>query len=128
MTGNGYDLTLHKTPGPDDGNHLKVFPGGQFSYSESFNGRLGVRFNASTNVALTEQENGTTNYSFSNPAKPTVSGLSFRQAPKISRRDSFGAGIDYKLADSLVFSLRTSGSHFNDEYADRTVTFVVNAA
>ena len=129
LTGNAYALTLRKTPGPDDGNHLKVFPGGKFGYSESFGGRLGVQFNVSTNVAYTEQENGTTNYDFSNPVRgPFITNVSFRQAPKITRRDSFGANLDYRIAEGLVFSLRTAGAHFNDEYADRTVTFQASAA
>ena len=129
LTGNAYNLTLRKTPGPDDGNHLKVFPGGKLSYSESFGGRVGVQLNFSTNVAYTEQENGTTNYDFSDPVRgPFIANVSFRMAPKISRRDSFGANFDYKLTEGLVFSLRTAGAHFNDEYADRTVTFLASAA
>jgi TonB-dependent receptor len=129
LTGNAYALTLRKTPGPDDGNHLKVFPGAKFSYSESFDGRLGVQLNVSTNTAYTEQENGTTNYDFSNLARgPFITNVSFRVAPKITRRDSFGASFDYRIAEGLVFSLRTTGAHFNDEYADRTVTFLASAA
>ena len=129
LTGNAYDLTLRKTPGPDDGNHLKVFPGGKLSYSESFGGKVGVQLNVSTNIAYTEQENGTTNYDFSDPVRgPFITNVSFRMAPKISRRDSFGANFDYKIAEGLVFSLRTAGAHFNDEYADRTVTFQASAA
>jgi len=129
LTGNAYALTFRKTPGPDDGNHLKIFPGAKFSYSESFAGKLGVQFNVSTNTAYTEQENGTTNYDFSNLTRgPYITNVSFRVAPKITRRDSFGANFDYKIAPGLVFSLRTAGSHFNDEYADRTLTFQASAA
>ncbi len=129
LTGNAYALTMRKTPGPDDGNHLKVFPGSKFNYSESFGGRIGVQFNVSSNIAYTEQENGTTNYDFTNPTRgPFITNVSFRQAPKITRRDSFGASFDSKLADGLVFSLRVTGAHFNDEYADRTVTFQASAA
>src|SRR6185369_7844202 len=129
ISANTYAFTLHKTPGPDDGRHLKAFPGLKMSYAESFGGRLGVQLNVGTNSVYTEQENGTTNYDFSNPARgPFITQLSFRNGPKITRRDSFGANFDYKISDRLVFSLRTAGSHLNDEYINRTIAFIAAAA
>jgi iron complex outermembrane receptor protein len=126
---NAYAFYLHKSPGPDDGLHYKAFPGFKASYSESFGGRFGVQLNAGTNIVYTEQENGTTNYDFSNPTRgPFITSLSFRNGPKITRRDSFGANFDYKISDRLVFSLRTAGSHLNDEYINRTINFTAAAA
>ncbi|MCX6950570.1 MAG: hypothetical protein NTV51_00035, partial [Verrucomicrobia bacterium] len=122
-------MTLHKTGGPDDGNHLKAFPGAKFSYGESFGGRFGVQLNASTNSVYTEQSNGSTNYDFSNLTRgPFITQLSFRHGPKITRRDSFGANFDYKIAEGLVFSLRTAGSHLNDQYVNRVINFIASAA
>src|SRR5207247_3977936 len=66
---NTYAFYLHKSPGPDDGRHYKAFPGLKMSYAESFGGRFGVQLNVGTNIVYTEQENGTTNYDFSNPAR-----------------------------------------------------------
>jgi iron complex outermembrane receptor protein len=129
LSANAYAFTLHKTPGPDDGNHLKAFPGFKANYSESFGGRFGVQLSALTNVVYTEQENGTTNYDFSNPARgPFITSLSFRHGPKITRRDSFGANFDYKITDKLIFSLRTAGSHLNDQYINRVISFTASAA
>ncbi len=129
LSANTYALTFHKTPGPDDGNHLKIFPGAKLSYGESFGGRFGVQLNVGTNSVYTEQENGTTNYDFSNTARgPFISSLSFRHGPKITRRDSFGANFDYKISDNLVFSLRTAGSHLNDQYVNRVISFNASAA
>jgi iron complex outermembrane receptor protein len=126
---NAYAFYLHKSPGPDDGKHYKAFPGLKLSYGESFGGRFGVQLNIGTNIVYTEQENGTTNYDFSNPARgPFITQLSFRNGPKITRRDSFGANFDYKISDRLVFSLRTAGSHLNDEYINRTIAFIASAA
>ncbi len=129
LAANTYAFTLRKTPGPDDGKHYKAFPGLKASYSESFGGRFGVQLNVGTNLVYTEQENGTTNYDHSNPTRgPFITQLSFRNGPKITRRDSFGANFDYKLSDRLVFSLRTAGSHLNDEYINRAIAFIANAA
>jgi iron complex outermembrane recepter protein len=126
---NAYAMYLHKSPGPDDGMYFKVFPGLKASYAESFGGRFGVQLNIGTNIVYTEQENGTTNYDFSNPTRgPFITNVSFRVGPKITRRDSFGANFDYKISDRLVFSLRTAGSHLNDEYINRAITFQASAA
>ena len=126
---NAYAFYLHKSPGPDDGLHYKAYPGLKLSYGESFGGKFGVQLNASTNIVYTEQENGTTNYDFSNPARgPFISSLTFRNGPKLTRRDSFGANFDYKFSDRLVLSLRTAGSHLNDEYINRQIAFIASAA
>ncbi len=126
---NTYAFYLHKSPGPDDGLHYKAFPGLKLSYSESFGGKFGVALNIGTNIVYTEQENGTTNYDFSNPTRgPFITSLTFRNGPKITRRDSFGANFDYKISDRLVFSLRTAGSHLNDEYINRQIAFIAAAA
>src|SRR5205823_1486621 len=64
-----------------------------------------------------------------NPTRgPFISSLSFRTGPKITRRDSFGANFDYKVSDRLVFAFRSAGSHLNDEYINRTITFLASAA
>ncbi len=129
LAANTYEFHLHKSPGPDDGKHFKAFPGFKISYAESFGGRLGVQLNAATNIVYTEQENGTTNYDHSNPTRgPFISNVSFRVGPKITRRDSFGANFDFKASDRLVFSLRTAGSHLNDQYVNRAITFLAAAA
>ena len=129
LAANTHAFHLHKSPGPDDGKHYKAFPGLKLGYSESFGGRFGVALNLGTNIVYTEQENGSTNYDFSNLARgPFITSLSFRNGPKITRRDSFGANFDYKISDRLVFSLRTAGSHLNDEYINRTINFIAAAA
>ena len=129
VAANTYAMYLHKSPGPDDGMHYKVFPGLKLSYAESFAGRFGVQLNIGTNIVYTEQENGTTNYDFSNPTRgPFITNVSFRVGPKMTRRDSFGANFDYKICDRLLFALRTAGSHLNDEYINRTIAFQASAA
>src|SRR5204863_6802017 len=118
LAANTYAFMLHKTPGPDDGRLYKVFLGLKMGYSESFGGRFGVQLNVGTNLVYTEQENGTTNYDFSNPTRgPFITQVTFRYGPKITRRDSFGANFDYKISDRLVLSLRSAGSQLNDESA-----------
>lgn len=128
-TANTYALTLHKTPGPDDGNHLKIFPGGTFSYADSFGGRFGVQLNLGSNTLWNEQAIETMTFDYSIPARgPILTQIVLRDGPKITRRDSIGANFDYKITSNLVFALRTAASHFNDEFNTRTATIRANAA
>ena len=129
VSANTYAMTLHKTPGPDDGNHLKVFPGGTLSYAESFGGRFGVQLNLGTNTSWNQQAIETMTYDYSIPARgPILTQVVLRDGPKIVRRDSIGANFDYKITNNLVFALRTAASHLNDEFNTRTITFRANAA
>src|SRR5581483_10980277 len=78
-TGNSYALTLHKTPGPDDGNHLKVFPGGKFEYADSFGKRLGVYFSVSDSNLWNEQGTVTNTYNYTIPARgPIITSIAYK--------------------------------------------------
>jgi iron complex outermembrane receptor protein len=126
LTGNPYALTFRKTPGPDDGNHLKIFPGGTFGYAESF-GRFGVQLNFGTSLLWNQQGIMTNTYDYTLPARdPVLTQITLRDGPKIVRRDSVGINLDYKITDSLVLSLRTAASHLNDEFVTRVLTFRAN--
>lgn len=124
---NSYAMTLHKTPGPDDGNHLKVFPGGTFSYADSFGGRVGVQLSLGSNTSWNQQAIWTTTHDYTIPARgPILTQVVLRDGPKIVRRDSVGVNVDFKITDGLVFALRTAASHLNDEFNTRTITFRAN--
>lgn len=127
-TANTYGLTLRKTPGPDDGNHLKIFPGVTFSYADSFGGRFGVQVTLGSNTLWNQQAIYNATYDYSIPARgPVLTQIILRDGPKIVRRDSVGVNMDFKVTDNLVFALRTAASHFSDEFLTRTITFRANA-
>jgi TonB-dependent receptor len=127
MSANTYAMTLHKTPGPDDGNHLKIFPGGTLSYADSFGGRFGVQLSLGSNTSWNQQAIWTTTFDYSLPARgPILTQIVLRDGPKIVRRDSIGVNLDFKITNNLVFALRTAASHLNDEFNTRTITFRAN--
>jgi iron complex outermembrane recepter protein len=129
MTGNEYSWSLKKTPGPYDGDFYKVRPGFVFSYAEAFKGRFGIQLTIGANTVATEQSGVTHQFNYANPARgPVITQITFRDAPKLSERASFNLTTDYKISRNLAFSLRTSGSHFDDGTNNRQILFVVNQA
>jgi iron complex outermembrane recepter protein len=129
MTGNEYSWSLKKTPGPYEGDDYKVRPGFIFSYAEAFKGRFGVQLTIGANTVATEQSGVTHAFNYANPARgPVITQITFRDAPKLSERASFNLTTDYKISPNLAFSLRTSGSHFDDGTNNRQILFVVNQA
>jgi TonB-dependent receptor len=129
MTGNEYSWSLQKTPGPYDGDAYKVRPGFVFSYAEAFKGKFGIHLTLGANTVATEQSGVTHAFNYANPARgPVITQITFRDAPKLSERASFNLTTDYKFSSNLSFSLRTSGSHFDDGTNNRQILFVVNQA
>ncbi len=129
MTGNEYSWSLKKTPGPYEGDDYKVRPGFVFSYAEAFKGRFGIQLTIGANTVATEQSGVTHAFNYSQPARgPIITQITFRDAPKLSERASYNLTTDYKITPNLAFSLRTSGSHFDDGTNNRQILFVVNQA
>ena len=124
LTANPYEFTLARTPSPGDGAHRKIRPGLVFTYADSFNGRFGIQLSLSANNLFNEQVALTQTIDNTNAARgPVINLLTFRDNPKITTRAAFGLNLDYKFSPHLVFSLRTAGSHLNDEINARTLTF-----
>ena len=127
---NEYEMTLKRIPSPANPKRRVVVPGGTFSYGDVFlGGRLGVQLNLGSSTIYGEQEQVTNAYNFNDPVRgPVITGITFKDAPKIIDRQSFGANLDYKISPHLVFSLRTSGSHLADEFVARQFIFTANVA
>ncbi|MBI4624830.1 MAG: carboxypeptidase regulatory-like domain-containing protein, partial [Verrucomicrobia bacterium] len=127
---NEYEMTLKRVPSPANPKRRVVVPGGTFSYGDVFlGGRLGVQVNLGSSTIYGEQEQVTNAYDFTNAARgPVITGITFKDAPKIIDRQSFGANLDYKISPHLFFSLRTSGSHLSDEFVARQFIFTANVA
>jgi TonB-dependent receptor len=129
LTGNEYSLEFRKTPGPYEGDYYKIRPGFVFSYAESFRGRFGVSLSLGANTVATEQAGVTHTFNVANAARgPLITQIAFRDAPKLSSRANFNLNTDFKFSPHLAFSLRTSGSHFDDGTNNRQLQFLVNQA
>jgi len=130
ISANEYAFTLKRTPSPGDGYSRKIRPGFIFSYGENFAGRLGIRVDLSANSVYSEQAGVTNTYNTANLATrgPVINTISFRDSPKITHRSVAGLNADYKIADGLVFSLRSQSSHFEEDINARLSQFIVNSA
>ncbi len=131
LTANPYALTTARTPGPGDGEHRKIRPGYVFTYADSFRQRFGIQLSLSHNSLYNEQAGITHIFdtgTVAAPRPPIINNLTFRDNPKITTRAAFGLNLDFKILPGLVASLRTQGSHFNDEINARQVIFRANTA
>lgn len=127
LQANSWDMTFHKTPGPDNGNHLKIFPAFVLNYSDSFNDRLGVSVSVSDNSGYTEQFRNQINYDYGDLTRgPVITSITWRPGPKISRRSSSAINVDYKISSDLVFKFRSNFSHFDDEFVNRALVLTAN--
>ena len=131
LTASEYEFTFKRSPSPGDDEHRKVRPGFIFTYADSFRQRFGVQLSLSHNSLFNEQagvthvyDNGTA----AAPRAPIINNLTFRDNPKITTRAAFGLNVDYKIRPGFVVSLRTQGSHFEDDINARQVIFRANTA
>lgn len=129
VSGNEYRMTTARVPSPRNALRRVVFPGATLGYSEVFAGKLGVQLNVGSSTIYGEQEQITHAYDFTNAATgPRITGLTFKDAPKVIERASLGANLDYKITPRLVASLRVSGSFLSDEFYARNLLFTANIA
>jgi iron complex outermembrane recepter protein len=131
LTASQYELTTKRTPSPGDGEHRKIRPGFVFTYADSFKQRFGIQLSLSHNSLFNEQAGLTQTIdtgTVAAPRAPTINNLTFRDNPKITTRAALGLNLDYKILPGLVASLRTQGSHFEDEINARQVIFRANTA
>ena len=124
LTANPYELTFRRTPSPGDGKHRKILPGFIFTYADSFRQRFGIQLSLSHNSLFNEQGRMIQTIDTSNAQRgPVINTLAYQDNPKITTRAAMGLNLDYKITPNLVVSLRTAGSHFEDEINARTITF-----
>jgi TonB-dependent receptor len=110
-------LRLGRSYLPDDRKHFKIFPAGQLGYADVFfGGKLGIEANTSFNKSFIFQDRHQLEYNYTNPARPVITGLMWRPGPKVATRIAGTFNLDYKLTPDLVFSLRSSYSHYDVEF------------
>ena len=129
ISANEYRMTSARVPSPRNELRRVVFPGASLSYSDVFAGKLGVQLNLGSSTIYGEQEQITHAYDFSNATTgPRITGLTFKDAPKVIERASLGANFDYKITPHLIASVRISGSFLSDEFYARNLLFTANIA
>ncbi len=131
MIANSYDLTFHKTQGPDDeGNRLKIRPSALFDYSDVFlDHRLGVQFTLSRTSAYTEQYWQTNNYDYGDVTRgPVLTQVSWKDGPKITERSSGSFNADFRATEFLVLKFRSQASYYRDDFSNRTDQFATTRA
>ncbi len=129
LTASEYEMNFRRTPGPGDGEHRKIRPGFVFTYADSLRQRFGIALSLSHNSLYNEQAGLTQTIDTAAPGRgPVINNLTFRDNPKITTRAAVGLNLDYKIRPGLIVSLRTAGSHFDDEINARQVIFRANTA
>lgn len=122
-------ITLQREYLPDDRKHYKVFPAGQVGYAEVFlGGRLGLETNASFNKSFIFQDRHQLEYNYTTPDRPVITGLMWRPGPKVATRIAGNISLDYKVTPDLVFSLRSSYSHYDVEFFNQYTWLRANVA
>jgi len=122
-------VTLAREYLPDDRKHPKVFPAGQLGYADVFlGGRLGLEANASFNKSFIFQDRHQLEYNYTNPDRPVITGLMWRPGPKVATRIAGTFSLDYKLTPEIVFSLRSSYSHYDVEFFNQYTWLRANVA
>jgi iron complex outermembrane receptor protein len=122
-------ITLQRSYLPDDRKHHKVFPAGQLGYADVFlDGKLGIEANTSYNKSFIFQDRHQLEYNYTNPDRPVITGLMWRPGPKVATRIAGTFSLDYKVTPDVVFSLRSSYSHYDVEFFNQYTWLRANVA
>ena len=123
-------ISLKREYFPDDRKHTRTYPAGQLGFADVFlGGRLGIEANTSYNASYVFQDRHQAGYTYSDPAKdPVITYLMWRPGPKLVTRIAGNVSLDYKINPNLVFSLRSSYSHYDVEFFNQYTYLRVNAA
>ena len=131
------DRSLGASPGPGRGLVRKVQPGFEFSYVRPVNERFGftlsgggsTQYQPSTFIQTTWRgaaaaTNGGT-LPNTTPDQPYLTDFLVRDFPRLTKRKSAGATLDWKLsrADRVSFSVQTTA--FNGDYSSRDLTYSI---
>ncbi len=122
-------VRLRRSYLPDDRQHHTVFPAGQLGYADVFlGGKLGIEMNTSFNKSFIFQDRHQLEYNYTNPARPVITGLMWRPGPKVATRIAGTFSLDYKVSPEIVFSLRSSYSHYDVEFFNQYTWLRANVA
>ncbi len=131
------DRSLARTPGPGRGTMPKVQPGFEFSYVKPVNERFGftlsgggsTQYQPSTFIQTTWRgaaaaTNGGT-LPNTTPDQPYLTDFLVRDFPRLTKRKSAGATLDWKLGRHDRVSLSVQTTAFNGDYSSRDLTYSI---
>jgi iron complex outermembrane receptor protein len=131
------DRSLARTPGPGRGTMPKIQPGFEFSYVKPVNERFGftlsgggsTQYQPSTFIQTTWRgaaaaTNGGT-LPNTTPDQPYLTDFLVRDFPRLTKRKSAGATLDWKLGRHDRVSLSVQTTAFNGDYSSRDLTYSI---
>lgn len=125
---NSEEMTLKRTPGPDDRSHYKIRPGGLLEVGDVFlGGRLGVLFSASESNMYAQQHRINSVYSTTptatDPRPFVLTSLAFSDGPKFTERSSLTLTADFKATPRLYLGLTAVYNYYDAITTARIITF-----
>ncbi len=131
------DRSLARTPGPGRGTSPKVQPGFEFSYVKPVSERFGftlsgggsTQYQPSTFIQTTWRgaaaaTNGGT-LPNTTPDQPYLTDFLVRDFPRLTKRKSAGATLDWKLGPRDRIALSLQATAFNGDYSSRDLTYSI---
>ena len=131
------DRSLARTPGPGRGTSPKVQPGFEFSYVKPVSERFGftlsgggsTQYQPSTFIQTTWRgaaaaTNGGT-LPNTTPDQPYLTDFLVRDFPRLTKRKSAGATLDWKLGPRDRIALSIQATAFNGDYSSRDLTYSI---
>lgn len=128
---NSEEMTLKRTPGPDDSLGRKVRPTVSFNYSESFlGGRLGILLGLSESNLYNEQQRVQNAYGAgtgTSAGQSVVTSVIFKDGPKWTERQTAALTVDFKATPKLILSLNLSFNGYEMFAYNRLSTLTTGA-
>ena len=131
------DRSLGGSPGPGRGLVRKIQPGFEFSYVRPVSGRFGftlsgggsTQYQPSTFIQTTWRgaaaaTNGGT-LPNTTPDQPYLTDFLVRDFPRLTKRKSAGATLDWKLGGHDRLSFTAQATSFNGDYSSRDLTYSI---
>jgi iron complex outermembrane receptor protein len=126
-----------RTPGPRTTPSRKVDPGFDFSYVAPVNKRFGFTLSGGTSTNFSPEPLTQTlwrgasaatggNFPATTPDQPYLTSYTYRDATKVTTRNSIGATLDFKLTRYDRLSLGYQFSYFHLYASNQTIGFVMN--
>jgi TonB-dependent receptor len=126
-----------KTPGPRTSPSRKIDPGFDFSYVAPVNQRFGFTLSGGTATNFSPEPLSQTgwrgsslpfaaNFPTSTPDQPYLTNYTYRDATKVTTRNSLGASVDFKLSRHDRLTLAYQYSYFHLYASNQGLNFVMS--
>ncbi len=133
----GTEPDFEKTPGPRTTPSRKVDPGFDFSYVAPVNKRFGFTLSGGTATNFSPEPltqttwvgvsaGSSANFPATTPDRPYLTTFTYRDATKVTTRNSLGASVDLKLSRSDRLTLGYQFSYFHLYASNQGLNFVLS--